>query len=87
MHTPSSTNHNGKSSSLLHVSSNSMSSAHAINAIASSANRSTPLKPKKLSTDELRACYLEVPDLFFSPDFSLVKQDIFNQAILFSSTG
>lgn len=40
-------------------------------------------RAKKSQDEELSLCYLHVPDIFFRPDFSLVKQDMFNQAILF----
>eukprot|EP01038_Epipyxis_sp_PR26KG_P011823 gene11823-15822_t len=40
----------------------------------------TGIKLKKVSADELRQCYREVPPLFFRPDFSLQNQEIFNVA-------
>jgi vacuolar protein sorting-associated protein 54 len=38
-------------------------------------------QPKKSSAEELALCYIHVPDLFFRPDFSLMKQEMFNQVI------
>lgn len=51
---------------------------------ASTDNAHTPRTAKhlkKTSEEELSLCYLHVPELFFRPEFSLVKQEMFSHAI------
>eukprot|EP01040_Poterioochromonas_malhamensis_P006829 gene6829-7360_t len=39
-------------------------------------------KAKRLANEEVRYCYREVPEIFFRTDFTLSRQEIFNQALL-----